>query len=609
MVTLVKYVRDYTGINLLRGAHAQSMAEIDTARANQRNSSAQSPLPTGMEVVYDAVVGIDRIRHCGFDRTSNAPARLGIGELVTLFNLAQKIRKRNGGSTARETELKEISYVATKYIELLEGKREGISKQLRQFGTRHTLLRGENGGIFEIANSMTEGEIERFRRKTNMRVMAVEKPEEGYSYQGRTEEYKRIVLGEGGFGKVRIARNIATDQYVAVKKTHADCEITSQGELKFVSAQRTNFSKFSPQVKRRLKNTTEAVIIPYDERTCLSQRSKKIREMLDKENTGHVSEHQIKTIYSFSELGIANISDAIKTLEFATDYFSGIASSRDLSALAIDLLTRYAETYGRERPGCSATTFATMCRNDGMALFDLEGFLFKSPQRLQQFRNTLGRDVTRALATLNNQCFAHNDIKPPNVVLTQNPHGAIAAKLIDIDLIQDGIQQPQLPTLGTPHYLPPEAHLQQASRFTTYDAAKGDAYALGLSLREIGGHSEADVIATAALQMKRAGLAMLREVCGSDRPPSIDLLIMHIENEIQQAPTHQSVYVKEREMIPVASSLIDVADLMLQVQPRCRLNASQALALPFFKNANNFLSTEQFSQSAKVLVRISGLLP
>lgn len=135
------------------------------------------------------------------------------------------MKNRPGTLPGQETVLNNITVTANTYKTFLEGGTNIIKKDLTNLGNRHTLVRGMQGNIYEMTNSMTKNEIKRFLKQTKLDLKAVLSPRSGYT-QGR-EIYSRIELGSGNFGKTRIARNIVSDDYVAVKKIHPKIVISA----------------------------------------------------------------------------------------------------------------------------------------------------------------------------------------------------------------------------------------------------------------------------------------------------------------------------------------------------------------------------------------------
>lgn len=295
-------------------------------------------------------------------------------------------------------------------------------------------------------------------------------------------------------------------------------------------------------------------------------------------------------------------------MNFASVHFEGKHSSSDLSNEGIKLLTEYAALYGKKRTGYTAEQLSEIHRRNGMEVFDLSHFLLKDSRRNQKFRNTLARETLRALSRLHGIEFSHSDIKPPNIVLSQSPNGMVTAKLIDIDFVQDKLNLPARQA-GTELYLPPESDSRKISRFSPYDAEKGDGYAMGVSLLEISGHSFADTWLAKLKQDEKAKLTDLENNRSMmQRIVAIQELKV-IQAKIQQLTCMSSIRVRDREEISSVTCLKDVADLLMQVPLRNRITPRQAFNLDFFKNENNFLSKKEFSDDARIIVRFCQFVP
>ena len=270
MVTIVKYFLDSTGIDLSLKANKQKTSLVDKALVQHRQSSRGSQsVPTALEALYDAVVGVDRVLSRGFCRDSNLPVRLGPNELNHLVDVAQKLEVKYSNSQEQKHILRDVAQMAGRYGELLSGDLNGVSRRGGRFGTRHTLIRAKNGTVFEMTNSMQETEIERFRRKTNMRIGAIEGATAPTS-SNAAPKGRKVQLGKGAFGKARIARDIINDQYVAVKKSHP--ALASNGrQIGINPALESNFSQLPESKKRLLRSISDAVVLPSCEVKALSK--------------------------------------------------------------------------------------------------------------------------------------------------------------------------------------------------------------------------------------------------------------------------------------------------------------------------------------------------
>ncbi|MBC7414630.1 MAG: hypothetical protein H7327_06820, partial [Herminiimonas sp.] len=385
MVTLAKYFHDSTGIDLTLKPHRQNTADIDEASARQARSGRERQLvPTALEALYDVVVGLDRVRNYGFDRNSSVPVRLNDRELNHVVDVAQKLKMKYRESDAQYRYLGTIETMAGSYRDMLLGRRDGVSRREGRHGTRHSLIHVGNGTVYEMTNSMQETEIERFRRKTNMRIPAVEGAAPNPASSTADAKGRKVVLGKGAFGIARIARNIVTDEYVAVKKTHPVVDKRSE-RLKFDAAQPSNFPLLPEAKKAALRAISDAVILPSHEVKALSKAETGIpRKITNIKEAPPKEIERAESIYTFSELGISTIDDVNKILNFADIHFAGKTASDPLSVAAIKILTDYAKLNGLIGPGSTPQEQLEY----GMAIFNHPSFPFKDKHQNQKFRNT-----------------------------------------------------------------------------------------------------------------------------------------------------------------------------------------------------------------------------
>lgn len=214
MVSPLQYLHAHTGIDISRPVDQQSGCAVDEAVRRRAVSGTETQArPSNTEAIYDAVVGIDRMTNCRFTATATATGsdagRLDAIQLGKLSHRAQALQAKARRSPATLRALLQIEIAADAYQDLLTGKRQRIQKDPDNFGSCHTLVRGDKGIIFEMTNSMSEAEVCRFRRNTAMHLNAVERPARADVVDGET--YHKVALGAGSFGKMRIARNIMSD--------------------------------------------------------------------------------------------------------------------------------------------------------------------------------------------------------------------------------------------------------------------------------------------------------------------------------------------------------------------------------------------------------------
>ncbi len=653
MVSPVQYLRAYTGIDLALPVERQSLSAVDNVVQRQGTPGASTPVrPSTTEAIYDAVVGVDRVGNCNFDQTGEEPERLHASGLGKLSRIAREMQSKAGASPSTRQALSAIGSAAATYQDLLVGNRQRIPKDLNGLGSRHTLVRGVNCTIFEMTNSMSEAEVATFRRKTAMHVNAVERPA-GTDVEGGQTTYK-IVLGVGGFGTARIARNIMNDTYVAVKKTHPTIDVSESACLVAQPAPASNFTELRERVD--FERVADAVIAPTDECMTDSKHAEQVNRLAEDLNTlrtGFSDEvarrvaqtPQMKALrasigpetyaqvmfsvlmpstprvrtdnqsnYSFSQLGIASVGNFIERFNVIRFHLERSNAGGRMSPGAIELMKNHAAC--EDIPGTQGASSSELARRHtrlGTRRFEQKDFMLKDPVYNQRFLNTLGRDMLSALAKLHTHPggpIVHRDVKPDNVVLCQEADRTISTKLIDLDLIEEQPAQRELPDIGCRVFMPPEAFVPERDDSIAYDTKKADAYAMGASLRLLVGFGMKDIAEIAMLLQGTALVSWMdaQKMARTDQAAADHLneikarlksLSPDDDNHIQNQLRVQAIM----NATPEAVTLKDIADLMLKDHPGKRFLPADALKLPFFQDRNNFLPREEFSNHANEAVR------
>ena len=653
MVSSVAYVRKHTGIELSLPLDRQDVGAFDAALRHGRvlKTINGRVAPSHLEAIYDAVVGIDRTEQRGFDRQASMPERLRTSELEQLCKLATGLRDRHRTSAERSVALNAIANAAGKYGALLRGDRKGVMKDPTGIGSRHTLIRCSTGNIFEMTNSMTHAEIERFRRKTGMRVSAIEKTASCAGSERHREPVYRVVLGQGAFGKARIARNICSDQYVAVKKIHPALMISPVIGLNCEPTISSRFTTLPESKKSMLRSLGDAVIVPLDERTCASRKSIRINEAnrllnslkglptLDAKHLARHCEHpglpdtdysstrdsmpaaieairlgngrllrtDVESTYSFSQLGLATVEDAAETMRMLRALLEGKKSDSGLSAAAIALLERYVEAYIPPPAGKSDAELSALRRSQALRIFDHPDFHFKDPRHNERYVNTLGKKLLAAMSKFHSTQCTHRDIKPANIVFCQEENGEIAVKLIDVDLIEVGLKVTEKPQAGTPLFMAPESYLLRQDGSKVFDAEKGDGYGIGMTLKRLLGTSIAQLCAVSHSQnlksmQERTYGAGQRNWTANDHAAKAQAI-----TSLRQMPVEQAATVTDASAIKQISTLKDAADLLLQTWVGSRHTPTDVLRSAFFQNQTNFLSESEFSKKTNFILRFENV--
>jgi len=218
----------------------------------------------------------------------------------------------------------------------------------------------------------------------------------------------------------------------------------------------------------------------------------------------------------------------------------------------------------------------------GLRKFNSSDFVLKDPENNRKYRNTLGKKLLAAAAAMHQAEFSHNDIKPVDIVLAQDPAGNILVKLIDLDLIQNRLEMPDLPTAFTRFHAPPEVLIQRDSEPVPYDAEKGDAYAMELTLREVLRLSRTDIFIVRALQVRQYGEWLARHRRGrpmmGEEEPSLILPRGLIDNKISLNIN----IVKATDMIFRPTCLKNIFDYLPQSNPDRRSTIREVLKSDFF---------------------------
>ncbi|EGF31721.1 hypothetical protein IMCC9480_3494 [Oxalobacteraceae bacterium IMCC9480] len=547
-----------------------------------------------------------------------------------------------GVTKGQEIVLEKIIESCTAYKDFLSGKTNILKKNMADMGVRHTLMRGNRQQLYEMVNSMTDNEMHLFKSSSKMVIPALDNPGEMHSVMDKS--YKKIVVGAGGFGKVRIARNIDTKKYVAVKKTYPELVATLRNGMVSKPAEESCYYSLSDQKKAALNGISQSVVLPADECSFESkksrnltaivekitklsslssdefiseiERSKEMQQAFSKMDYGSMEKFigkiksgdfklnyvPAKTNYGFQELGITTIDDLVKKFNMLRSFFES-KKNTDLSEQAQDLLMKLSQREAGEKND-SVQGDDGRHQLNGVYMFRQANFKLKDAVYNQRFINTLGKKVLTALADLNEAGLSHQDIKPENIVLVKNEKGHIAVKLIDIDSIRDNPKRKVRPHMGTLIFVPPEGVMNKKSGEVSYSGEKGDAYAMGMTLRKIIGFSQTEIGHLSRLQKEKIALQL-------EKPhiPASHYSVMEkkLDAEIASFDTVGDFRVQTQShvkainaTVPEALSLKDIADLMLKDQPEKRVSAKGILdGYDFFNKPESMLDDDEFSAHAQ----------
>lgn len=226
--------------------------------------------------------------------------------------------------------------------------------------------------------------------------------------------------------------------------------------------------------------------------------------------------------------------------------------------------------------------------------------------------------MLESLADMHDCNISHQDIKPDNIVITQDLNDKIAVKLIDVDLIKTVIDHRELPEIGCQPYLPPEAVRAECDGSVSYTGFKGDAYAMGLTLRKVCGFGDSECYRLSEMQ-KRAHIEnqLAEAACYPEPDPAkanadfedfseaANLVGAIGDNAVQDQSQINAIM----HAAPIAVTLKDISDLLLQIHPGRRYKIKDVLECGFFSNHENFLNNKEFSQHALRIHRFGLLIP
>lgn len=592
--------------------------------------------------LYDAFVGCTE--------TTSLGSRLTERELANIVAITNALLQQDTRSENSKIVCRYMNQAARKYLELLSGKELSLPRKEPGMGRRHTLnaARTQRGKIkiYEMMNSMTAPEVERFQTKTKFINSEVENAPI-MAKNGR--QVKKITLGAGTFGTTRIARDVETDTYVAVKKSHPKIIFEPSRDrplgIKAMGPLPSIFSTLTPQRQAHLRDLQKFVVTPVAEAQFSTTKSNAIQNKIDSLNQIRsadqldpliedlkregvdiglaTSDPRFKMVllglvqqekpirtnnfqhtrFSYSELGLTTVDKLTRYHNLARRVFEPFETNAGQEDLQLYLLLSYSMRFDKmpdsAGAGIDENSFYQFKVNQ--RLYDPD-FKLKDPIFNLRFQNTVGMKILQAVSALNEQGFSHQDIKPENVVLCLNSDNQLEAKLIDLDLLTSTGQTGKLPKAGSLIFMPPEGKYAQANNPISYTPVKGDAFAAGMTLRAVSGFSNAELGVVSELQaMKKHDRDM--EVRSLLRSPMEDLI-----SDDSLVQTQIRVAAK-MNVVPELVTIHDIADTLLKKNPGKRLSCTEALKLKFFQEPNKFLSDSEFTEQAMRIVRFGTVAP
>jgi serine/threonine protein kinase len=648
MVSPVQYVKTHTGFDLERDPMLQDANAVGRALRNQKPVGSADPAPRVNEAVYDAMVGFDAQQGCAFDRVANRPARLSYAQLQNLARAAGHLYRRDSWSAGHADDLASVALAAEMYGDMMRGERKAISKRHASHGIRHSLVtsdtnRADNvdgGSIYEIMNTMNARERERFQRKSAIPVHAVESTVGPSANPG--QHLAKVSLGAGAFGVVRIARNIKTDEFLAVKKAHPRLELVgTRKAILPVAFPPTNYAEMSLQSRARLRELEDFIVVPENELPTASSKSVRtdrlarqlnsrsnvavrdlvrqpqLAELLEEYGYGAMESHirQLQkqrtapeipdalTTYSFSELGMMSVDQAVAALGELEAHFANHRSGADLSPSALQLMQCYAEKYAPETVHGYGAARAASAAASGRKIFNRADFHLKDADYNRRFRNCIGRNLLRSIAALHRAGFAHQDIKPKNAILAHDRRGNTTVKLVDIDHVQHAAELTGGPEVWTAQYKPMEVELEKPG---IYDAVKGDGFSAGISLLMIAGVGDAAI----ADFRKQIEFEMYLRAPGEFGLDDEDVLVVELSKlALTQRPVEGRILLRELGQNASPQSLEDIAQLLTKPNLPARQTPQQVGRLPFLNDGRFLLDDVAFARHAELILQFSSLVP
>lgn len=294
---------------------------------------------------------------------------------------------------------------------------------------QNTRVKAASGKVYELLNTLTQEDSAELLRQHNISKIG------------------KMVLGEGSFGKVRLGRDIATGELVAVKKFQPNEQRPQE-----------QFRDESPET------LAQAEVAQFQ----------KIKRLLIHHSIGHQT---LASMRDYAHVGIV----------LPQSNATNPASSRLHRMLS--LLGKRAAAGSSKRvqlPVGKSYIFMDLAnQGDGKAvLAELEAMRQQSSlEEAHLACLDLAIQYAQAVADMHDLNLTHRDIKPANFLHTKDPRtGASQAKLADFGFALD--QRYNHVFAGrAPRYIPPEAINGRES--SEYNAAAHDAFSLGMVLFEL----------------------------------------------------------------------------------------------------------------------------
>lgn len=624
---------------------------IDIDQTSEQHAQRQwGPPPTEAALDFDDPKTREKFLGCLYDgvvgstEAESLHDRLTQADLEHLGRLADQLAVQQGISENQQALASQVSRASDAYRAFLEGKTQRIQKNDVTLANRHslTVATAPNGDahFYEMTNSMSPVELERLKRSTRIVCSEIENAPIIVK-EGRP--LKKIELGQGGFGKTRIARDIGTDTFVAVKKSHPKvgvygprCHVPVIRAIRPLDSLLSRLTPIQLAVLDSLRDVLvapqAAAVIPTRASESLKSTLVSLPSMKTPADLAPLIDEMVRskpavraairapearqqllsvvrrqapfdaasfphTAYAYSELGVTTVEKLTEYHQFTRFCFEPTRIHWSQEFYRNGLVAAYSRRFDLIPAAlCTIQQQAAYCQQKGQERYAAPGFKLKDVVYNIRFQNTLGLKMMQALSSIHENGFSHQDVKPDNIVLCMNPAGHLDVKLIDLDFLTPISSERKFPRGGCRGFMPPEAYKAEADGSVSYRPINGDSYAMGMSLRAVAGFSIKEMFKTSELQCmttekRKAALRRANWDMSS--------LLATKDNQVQ----NQTRVAAKMHAVPRLVMLRDIADTMMKRDPGKRLTVSEAVATRFFQIKENFLTDSEFTDHAADILR------
>lgn len=299
---------------------------------------------------------------------------------------------------------------------------------------KNTRVKTASGKVYELLNTLTKADSAELLRQHGM------------------QKDKKTVLGQGGFGKVRLARDLDTGALVAVKKFRVKQETAKANQN--ASAQ---YPVSSPE------QVSESEIKPF-------------LSVAEKLKTSNVEQDSFLTMRDYAHVAIPKAASVAKQLKILL--FSKPNTKAKEGSSANNQETGLVE---------KSYIFLDLANHgDGKSvLATLHQLRRKTPKAAQQRGIDLAVQYAKVVVDLHALGFTHRDVKPANFLHTKDPStGVEQIKLSDFGGVR-AFEDNQKDGSYTPSFAPPELTSNSPMARLNYDALAHDAFSFGVTLWKV----------------------------------------------------------------------------------------------------------------------------